>query len=192
MKVFERAVRRANIPIVMSEGFNPHPKLSILLALGLGIAGLDEILELELVESIPSEILIERLTQQLPKEICVLSIETIPHSPKSSVNDITYDVIFKDTSILETLKIGEFLQQSSIIVNRTKDGRQKSFNIRPSIKDIVVKHNGLSLNLKMTSKGMARPEEILHALCMNKEKMFFEIIRTKINLSSDRPGENHG
>ena len=85
MKVFERAVRRANIPIVMSEGFNPHPKLSILLALGLGIAGLDEILELELVESIPSEILIERLTQQLPKEICVLSIETIPHSPKSSV-----------------------------------------------------------------------------------------------------------
>ncbi len=192
MKVFERAVRRANIPIVMSEGFNPHPKLSILLALGVGIAGLDEVLELELLESIPSEILIERLNQQLPEGIRILSAEIIPHSPKGSVSDITYDIVFKDTTHFKALKICEFLQESSIIVNRTKDGRQKSFNIRPSIQEIVVKHNGLSLNLKMTSEGMARPEEILHALCVNEEKMFYEIVRTKINLSPAELGKNYG
>jgi len=158
MKVFERAIRRADIPIAMSKGFNPHPKLSILLALSLGITGRDEILELELFESLPVEILQERLNRQLPKEIHVLSLEIVPHSSKNFVNDVTYEVVFKDASFLKALKISEFLQQTSILVNRTKDGQQKSFNIRPSIQEITVSHNVLILSIKMTPEGMARPE----------------------------------
>jgi len=45
MKVFERAIRRANISIAMSKGFNPHPKLSLPLALSVGIVSKDEVLE---------------------------------------------------------------------------------------------------------------------------------------------------
>lgn len=66
MRVFERAIRRANLPIVMSKGFNPHPKLSIPLALSVGIIGRDEILELDLQKSIPSEVLVKSLGLQLP------------------------------------------------------------------------------------------------------------------------------
>ena len=184
MKVFERAIRRANIPIAMSKGFNPHPKLSILLALSVGMVGKDEVLELELLESIPLESLVESLGRQLPKEIQILSVETIPLSSKSPVRDVTYEIIFKETGFLNTLKISEFLQQSAIVVNRTKDGYQKPFDIRPSIQEITVKPDGLILSIKMTSEGMARPEEVLHALCGNGEKGLFEIIRTKINLFS--------
>ena len=184
MKVFERAIRRANIPIAMSKGFNPHPKLSIPLALSVGIVGKDEVLELELLESIPSETLTESLGRQLPKEIHILSVEAIPHSSKSPVCDATYEIIFEEPGLLKTLKISEFLQQSAIIVNRTKDGYQKPFDIRPSIQEITVKSNGLILSIKMISKGMARPEEVLHALCGNEKKELFEIIRTKVNLFS--------
>ena len=184
MKVFERAIRRANIPIAMSKGFNPHPKLSILLALSVGMVGKDEVLELELLESIPLESLVESLGRQLPKEIQILSVETIPLSSKSPVRDVTYEIIFKETAFLNTLKISEFLQQSAIVVNRTKDGYQKPFDIRPSIQEITVKPDGLILSIKMTSEGMARPEEVLHALCGNGKKELFEIIRTKVNLFS--------
>ena len=184
MKVFERAIRRANIPIAMSKGFNPHPKLSIPLALSVGVAGKDEVLELELLKLIPPEILVERLGQQLPKEIHILSGEAILSPLKSSVRDVLYEVVFKDPSILKTLKIGAFLQQPSVIVNRTKDGYQKPFDIRPSIQEITVKPNSLLLSIKIESEGMARPEEVVHSLCGNGKKELFEITRTKVNLSS--------
>ncbi|OHB42951.1 MAG: hypothetical protein A2069_06885, partial [Planctomycetes bacterium GWB2_41_19] len=184
MKVFERAIRRANIPIAMSKGFNPHPRLSLLLALSVGIAGKDEVLEIELLQSVPSESLVESLGRQLPKEIQILSVEAIPLASKSPVRDVTYEIIFKETGFLKTLKISEFLQQSAIVVNRTKDGYQKPFDIRPSIQEITVRPNGLILSIKMISEGMARPEEVLHALCGNEKKELFEIIRTKVNLFS--------
>ncbi|MDO8142040.1 MAG: TIGR03936 family radical SAM-associated protein [Candidatus Brocadiales bacterium] len=184
MKVFERAIRRANIPIAISKGFNPHPKVSILLALSVGIVGKDEVLELELLESIPLESLAERLGRQLPKEINILSVEDIPPSSNNPVSDVTYEIVFEEPDLLKTLKISEFLRQSAIIVNRTKDGRQKPFDIRPSIQEITVKPNSLILSIKMISEGMARPEEVLHALCGKEKKELFEIVRTKVNLFS--------
>ncbi len=184
MKVFERAIRRANIPIAMTKGFNPHPKLSIPLALSVGVTGRDEVLELELLEPLSPEVFIEHLSQQLPKEIKILSGEVLPHSRKSQVRDVTYEIIFKDTSLLKTLKVREFLQQSSIVINRIRDGYQKSFDIRPSIQEINIIPYGLILSVKMTSEGMARPEEVLQALWRTEKKELFEIIRTKVNLSS--------
>jgi radical SAM-linked protein len=184
MRVFERAIRRACIPIAMSKGFNPHPKLSILLALSVGIASKDEILEMELLKLMPLEILVKRLAQHLPKEMHILSIESVPHGTKSLIHNIIYEIVFKDPNLLKTLKISEFLRQASIIVNRSKNGHQKPFDIRPSIQEITVEASSLILSIKMTPEGLSRPEEVLQALCINEKKEFFEITRTKINLSS--------
>jgi radical SAM-linked protein len=184
MKLFERAIRRADIPIAMSKGFNPHPRISIVLALGVGIAGKDEVLELELCDSMSAETLEERLGLQLPKGLQILSAEIIPLTSKSSVRDVTYEIIFKDTSLLETLKVDDILQHSSILVTRGKNGKSKLFNIRPSIQEIKTKSDGLILSIKATSEGITRPDEVLDALCKNWKKELFEITRTKIGLSS--------
>jgi len=184
MKVFERAIRRANIPVSMTQGFNPHPKFSIPMALGVGIVGRDEILELDLCEPMPPETVKERLSPQLPEEMRILSAETMPYLTKSSVSEAEYEVAFKDTGLLSAISISNFLQQSNIIVTRIKNGQQKHFDIRPSIQKVEIKADKLVFSLKMTSEGMARPEEIVHALLMSNAKMFFEIIRTKVNLSS--------
>ncbi len=184
MKVFERAIRRASIPVAMSQGFNPHPKMSIPMALGVGIAGKEEILELELQEPMPFELLADRLGKQLPREIQILSTETISGLPKSHVCDVTYEVVFKEPDVLKTLKINEFLQQSSVIVNRIKDESQKQFDIRPSIQDVAITQASLIFTIKTTPAGMARPEEVLRALLVDEKKELFEITRTKVNLLS--------
>lgn len=184
MKVFERAVRRAEIPIEMSKGFNPHPKISITLALSVGIVGKDEVLELEVSEGMHPELLAEQLRRQLPQEINILSAEAIPHALKCSIRDVTYEVSIKDTCLLKTLNISEFLQQPVITVHRTKDGHRKPFDIRPSIQEITANDTGLRLVLKMTPVGLAKPEEVLRALWGNEENKLFEITRTKVNLSS--------
>jgi len=184
MRVFERVIRRADIPIAMSKGFNPHPKLSILLALGVGISGIDEVLELELLQTILAEILIERLNSQLPDGIRILSAEAIPHYQKNPILDVIYEIVFKDENLLKNLDIHNLLQQTSIIATRTKDDCKKTLNIRPFIQKIAIKHTSLTLSIKVTPEGTARPEEVLQALHLNGRKESFEITRTKVNLYS--------
>ena len=48
MRTFERALRRTGLPLRMSEGFNPRPRLSFPAALPVGIEGLNEIMEFDL------------------------------------------------------------------------------------------------------------------------------------------------
>jgi radical SAM-linked protein len=58
LRFFERAVRRAQLPIRWTQGFNPHPRLVFALPLSLGITGSQEVVELEMQDEIaPQEVL---------------------------------------------------------------------------------------------------------------------------------------
>ena len=58
MRCLERMLRRAQIPIALTQGFNPRPKMTFALALGLGIEVDREVVDLELSEPLePSELL---------------------------------------------------------------------------------------------------------------------------------------
>ena len=53
MRAFQRAVRRADLPVRLTQGFNPRPRIIFPAALELGIASLDEAAELELTQCLP-------------------------------------------------------------------------------------------------------------------------------------------
>lgn len=74
MRLFSRALRRAMLPIKMTEGFNPHPKFSIKRALKLGVASENEEVTFSLRESMNLEEFRRRLQQQLPEGIVIKSI----------------------------------------------------------------------------------------------------------------------
>jgi radical SAM-linked protein len=69
MRLFMRAMRRAELPLKMTEGFNPHPKFSIKLALKLGVESESEEATVALNELIAPEDFKSRLQQQLPEGI---------------------------------------------------------------------------------------------------------------------------
>lgn len=69
MRLFMRALRRADLPIKISEGFSPHPKLSIKRALKLGIESDNEEASVVMKQSIDPAEFKERLQQQLPQGI---------------------------------------------------------------------------------------------------------------------------
>ena len=75
-RLFIRALRRANLPIVYTCGFNPHPKISFKKALKLGQAG-----ELETIFYFEREItpleFKERFSPQIPQDLILLGIEPI-------------------------------------------------------------------------------------------------------------------
>lgn len=72
MRAFQRAIRRAEIPIAYSQGFNPHMKISWGKALKVGQTSDSEYAELQLESWIKPNELMQRLNPQLPKGIEIL------------------------------------------------------------------------------------------------------------------------
>lgn len=69
MRLFTRSLRRAEIPVKITQGFNPHPKLSIKRALKLGIESDNEEAKVVLSKFMNQEDFINKLQKQLPEGI---------------------------------------------------------------------------------------------------------------------------
>jgi radical SAM-linked protein len=74
MRLFMRALRRADFPLRMTEGFSPHPKLSIKRALKLGIESDNEEATIVLKEPFNPQEFKDRLQKQLPQGIMVKQV----------------------------------------------------------------------------------------------------------------------
>ncbi|MFH1877577.1 MAG: TIGR03936 family radical SAM-associated protein [Candidatus Omnitrophota bacterium] len=73
MNLFRRAVRRADLPFYLTEGFTPRIKISMPEALKLGVESDNETLSLWLTEGIAPEKLSDLLNEQLPRGVRILS-----------------------------------------------------------------------------------------------------------------------
>ena len=71
-RAFERALRRAGLPMAYSQGFNPHPKVSWVGAAPTGVASEAEYLEIQLVEHLDPEVVRGKLDAALPEGLAVL------------------------------------------------------------------------------------------------------------------------
>ncbi len=76
-RTLSQALRRSQLPIVYSQGYNPHPKLSYSPALPVGVASITEMLELSLTKKLKPEKIINSLNQQLPPSLKALKIELL-------------------------------------------------------------------------------------------------------------------
>jgi len=75
MRLFMRALRRADLPVKLTQGFTPHPKLSIKRALKLGIESENEEASIVLKEQVSPEEFKERLQKQFPQGIEIKNVE---------------------------------------------------------------------------------------------------------------------
>ncbi|MGH4011392.1 MAG: TIGR03936 family radical SAM-associated protein, partial [Pseudonocardiaceae bacterium] len=71
-RAFERALRRAGLPMAYSQGYSPHPKVSWVGAAPTGVASEAEYLEIQLVENIDPELVRAQLDAALPEGLAVL------------------------------------------------------------------------------------------------------------------------
>ena len=74
LRLFQRVIRRADLPVVFSQGFHPIPKIKFERALKLGIESKAEKLYLKLKENISEEELRKSMNEQLPAEIQIISV----------------------------------------------------------------------------------------------------------------------
>ncbi|WP_321161668.1 TIGR03936 family radical SAM-associated protein [Lyngbya sp. CCAP 1446/10] len=77
LRLFDRVVRRADLPISFTGGFHPNPRISVANALPLGVTSTGEIADFELTESIDLDVFREKLAATLPENIPIYRVESI-------------------------------------------------------------------------------------------------------------------
>lgn len=82
MRLFTRAFRRADFPLKITEGFNPHPKFSIKRALKLGLESENEEATVVLNQPINADEFRQRLQEQLPEGI-EIKCPTFPNNSET-------------------------------------------------------------------------------------------------------------
>lgn len=126
MRAMTRSVRRANVPLWYTEGYNPHPYLTFALPLSLGMESLYESMDMRIEgESTNSEIF-ELLKGAMPPGIEIVSVEDPVDDPKTIAFG-EFDLLFdcEDTKSL-TAVIENMLSGSELIVQKLgKQGRKK-------------------------------------------------------------------
>ena len=77
LRLFDRAVRRAALPVSFTGGFHPGPRISIAQALPLGVTSSGEIVDFELTQQIDVETFQQQLASQLPVNIPIYNVADI-------------------------------------------------------------------------------------------------------------------
>lgn len=126
MRTIHRAIRRADIPIAYSQGFNPHPIMSFANPLGLGIAGEREIMEIRLEREMSSEDCLNALNKELPDGLHIEAVRDIPDTTPaimSLVEAAIYRIEFPLDSKDYKTAFETMMQQDQILI--TKMGKVK-------------------------------------------------------------------
>lgn len=144
MRTMTRAFLRAGIRLKYSEGFNPHPQISIALPLSVGCESLCEIMDFKLIEDRSSDDILKALSEQLPEGIEVLSV----YDSERKVKELKWLSIsgvleYDDGSAQEKCeKLNAFYSAESIVISKkTKRGIADS-DIKPAVREIGFSHDG--------------------------------------------------
>lgn len=164
VRTMERLFRRAGISPRMSEGFHPKPRMSFPSALGLGIAGLDEIMEVDLQEEVPPPQLLAALAAQAPPGLSFQSADIVPAgASKAQLRSLTYEVPVPAHRAADLpAAVSRLLAAESWPVTRT--GRSAPVDVRSTIEDLQFDGQRLRMVLLATHEAGARPRDVLAAL----------------------------
>ena len=176
MRTMERALRRANLQLAFSEGFNPHPKISFASALSLGVESEAEYLDVDLEKPTSTTDLKDRLNGCLPGGIRVSEVEEVKDkagAAMSLVEGAAYQISGRTTQEWSRDKWIEVLEgllsQKEIQIQREGKKGLREVDIAPlllglELRELAGSYFSLSLLVRSGSRGNVRAEEMLQAL----------------------------
>lgn len=129
MHLLERALRRADLPYALSQGFNPHIRLSMGTVLPVGLWGETEYFDLELFEKLPLHEFTRRLNDVLPPDIYVkqaVEIGTDTPALMHSVNAAAYTMVLDETDFPAAEFFASLLLEQHLIVKSR--GKKKALD----------------------------------------------------------------
>lgn len=160
-------MRRAGLPVELSEGFNPRPRYSLVTALPLGYTGEGELFELTLREELPAETVAQALGHSLPQGISILTAEILPgrSATATRLQSATYRIEFMEPPADLQLCVQSLLDRPQVLLEEERNGKARTRDVRSLVLSLeAVDPQTMRLVTKLTGDGSVRPDEILRQM----------------------------
>src|SRR5579862_7330014 len=120
MRAFARAVRRAELPVRLTEGFNPRPRIVFPVALEVGVASLDEVAEIEFTECLSLLEIHARLSSTFPPGLVLKAVKEVqPSRAGQTPRLIRYRLHLQEAGLQISLaQIQELLREQTLPFQR--------------------------------------------------------------------------
>ncbi len=178
-KLWERAARRAELPLAYSQGFHPQPKMNMAAALPLGFSSRCEIMDMKLEHDIPLSGLATRLNATLPTGLQVVDIEQVEERApalQTQVISAEYEVTLTESRGGTTLK--EIIDSVMDSPSLPRERRGKTYDLRPLIEGLnLIRDDKIFMRLAAREGATGRPEEVLDVLGIAFEETRIERTR---------------
>jgi radical SAM-linked protein len=187
LRVWERALRRARVPLAYSQGFNPRPKLFFAAALAVGCTGRAEMLDLLLEHRVELLEFASSLKEQMPDGLQLGSISevdlTLPPLP-SEVIAAEYEVWVQGgeaTGAVQS-RLDGLLAAATIPRSRQRPDGARPYDLRPLVQslELVGRHGDaviIRMRLQADAHGTGRPDEVMAALGMTERVLRMDRVR---------------
>jgi radical SAM family uncharacterized protein/radical SAM-linked protein len=200
VRLFDRIVRRASLPVAYTGGFHPGPRIAIANALPLGATSSGEIVDFELTQRMNLDEFQQKLTAKLPSDIPVYLVEEV------AVKSPATAALLDRAEYLITVAINEFsptsedwqtwiekINSSEEIWREktTKSGKKQQVNLREYLYDcaieVVNKDDSIVLRYQGSCRNdgsLLQPENLIYMLAQVSQKEFqlLKIHRQKIEI----------
>lgn len=141
VRLMGRALRRAALPVTYSEGYNPHPVMTVAMPISVGVTSQCEYIDIGLDESLkPSEVM-ERLNRVLPDGIVMLAAKQLSEEDLKfkAVDSAVYLVKVELKRELQ-VELSSFLSHDTIVVSKKSKSAVKDVDIKRDIRAVSIVH----------------------------------------------------
>ena len=201
MRLFDRAVRRASLPITFSGGFHPAPRIVSANALPLGTTSSGEIVDFELTEVLDPKVFWEKLASKLPSEIHIYSVESVDVSAPAAtqlLEKAEYQITVAVTEAASFAQWQEWIdsikaKEEIWFEQTTKSGKVQSINLRDRLFDLaLIEVNELQAVFRYIGScrndgTLLRSDQVLYLLeqASQQELRLLQTHRSRLILSCD-------
>jgi len=180
MSTLQRSFRRAGVDLKYSEGFNPHPYMSVALPLSVGHESLCELMDVAVVDDPKPDI----KAIKLPEGIVFTDVY-VPGRKFSDISWIEINVVLKYNRLITESFIDELklcLGKESIVISKRTKRDQKDMDIAPYIKDVNFgTGKDVSFNAKISAQNPTiNADDLINALGENYKPDQIDIRRVEI------------
>lgn len=187
-RCFQRAMKRAGIPLWYTEGFNPHAYLTFPLPLALGYESLCECVDFRLVEAMEPEEIVRRLNQVMPMGLSVQKAAE-PVYPAGEIAQAAYEIRLSlaDTDGGRAQQILEafFAQPEIFAMKRTKKG-ERQVSLKEHLHGLTMQADGgevlLQLQMPAGNELNLNPTLVLDAFSQQTGMLIedFSVVKTAV------------
>jgi len=164
--IWERAARRAGLPLAYTQGFHPQPKMTFASALPLGFSSRCEVMDMRFNQEIDLTLLSVQLQDVMPSGIGILKVENIDElAPQLQIQILSAEYEVTLTEAVDASELKRKIDEAMASPSLPRERRGKSYDLRPLIEKLeLTSENKILMQLAAREGATGRPEEVLDVL----------------------------